>query len=188
MQAKQADRQWGARSMLLISLVAVAAAVIIPLSSQAMPAGQGGSNCGPGGMVGVGGPGMMMMGAGDPAHMNRMLDRMLGGLDVTEAQRTQIQQIVQSAASEMQTQRDAGRSLREQAAQIMAAPVIDAAAAESLRQQMLAMHDQSSKRMLQTMIDIGNVLTPEQRAQLAERMKQRGTAMHQHRRGQGSKS
>jgi Spy/CpxP family protein refolding chaperone len=60
---------------------------------------------------------------------------------------------------------------------IFAAANVDAAAAESLRQQMLAQHDQSSKRVLQAMLDISKVLTPEQRAKMGERMQQREVAM-----------
>jgi Spy/CpxP family protein refolding chaperone len=61
--------------------------------------------------------------------------------------------------------------------EIFAAPTVDAAAAESLRQQLLAQHDQASKRVLQAMLDVSKVLTPEQRAKLAERIKQRQAAM-----------
>ena len=63
--------------------------------------------------------------------------------------------------------------------QIFAAPTVDAAAAESLRQQMLAQHDQASKRMLQAMLDVSKVLTPEQRAKMAERAKQRQAVMQE---------
>ena len=51
------------------------------------------------------------------------------------------------------------------------------AAAESVRQQMLAQHDQSSKRMLQAMLDVSKVLTPAQRAKLGARLKQRQAIM-----------
>ena len=50
---------------------------------------------------------------------------------------------------------------------------------ESLRQQMLALHDQASKRRMQAMVDASQVLTPEQRVKLAERMKQRGEMMRE---------
>jgi periplasmic protein CpxP/Spy len=42
---------------------------------------------------------------------------------------------------------------------------------------MLAQHDQASKRVLQAMLDVSKVLTPEQRATLGERMKQRQAMM-----------
>lgn len=127
---------------------------------------------GPGGHHGhgMGGPGLFM---GSPEHMNRRIDHLLDGVNATDAQRTQIKQIVAAAAQDLKGQREAGRSLREQSLQLFTAPTVDAAAAESLRQQMLAQHDQASRRMLQAMLEVSAVLTPEQRAQLGEKMKQR---------------
>lgn len=115
---------------------------------------------------GADGPGMMIFG-GSPRHLERMLD----GLDATEAQRSQIRQIALAAASDFKSGRDAGRAFRERGLQIFTAPSVDAAAAESVRQQMTAQQDQASKRMLQAMLEVANVLTPEQRAKLGERMK-----------------
>jgi len=124
------------------------------------------------------GPGMMMFG-GSPEHAGRGVDRMLDGLGVSDAQRAQIKQIVVAAATDLKAQREASRALHEQGMQIFAAPTVDAAAAESLRQQMLAQHDQASKRMLQAMLDVSKVLTPQQRAKMAERMKQRQAVMQE---------
>jgi periplasmic protein CpxP/Spy len=120
------------------------------------------------------GPGMMM---GEPWGMGRRLDHMLDGLDATEQQRTQIKQIVQAAAADLRQQRAQRRMLHERAMQILAAPTVDANAAEQVRQQMLAQHDQASKRMLAAMLDASRVLTPEQRAKIVERMKDREARM-----------
>jgi Spy/CpxP family protein refolding chaperone len=133
---------------------------------------------------GMGGPGAgrgpdhgMMMFGGSPEHMGRGIDRMLDGLGVSDAQRAQIKQITTAAAADLKAQREAGRALHDKGVEIFAAPTVDAAAAESLRQQLLAQQDQASKRVLQAMLDISKVLTPEQRAKLAERIKQRQAAM-----------
>jgi protein CpxP len=126
--------------------------------------------------MGRGMDGGMMMG-GPPERMGRMIDHMLDGLNATDAQRTQVKQIAQAAAADLKTQRDAGRGLHERALQIFTAPNVDPAAAESLRQQMLAQHDQASRRMTQAMLDISRVLTPEQRAKIGERMKERAARM-----------
>lgn len=125
---------------------------------------------------GRGGPdaeGMTMFG-GSP----RQLDRMLDGLNATDPQRAQIRQIAMAAAADLKTQRDAGHGLREKGMQLFTAPTVDAAAAEALRQQMSAQREQAGKRMLQAMIDVANVLTPEQRAKFGERMKERRAMMH----------
>lgn len=123
--------------------------------------------------VGMAGPGPFGGGlfGGPPERIERGVDRMLDGLQATDAQRAQVKQIAVAAAKDLQVQREAGRGLFEKNRQLFTAPVVDANAAEQLRQQMLVQHDQTSRRTLQAMLDISRVLTPEQRATLAQRMK-----------------
>lgn len=108
--------------------------------------------------------GMMLGGRG--------LERMLKDVKATDAQRTQIQKIADSARTDIQKLHEGSGKLHEQGLAILAQPTVDAAAAEKVRQQMLAQHDQVSKRMLTALLDISKVLTPEQRATLAARMKE----------------
>ena len=129
------------------------------------------------GMGGHGSASGMMMFNGPPEHVARMAEHMLDGLGATDAQRAQIKQITQAAAADLKAQRDLNRGLHDKGMQIFTAPTIDAAAAESLRQQMSAQRDQASKRVLQAMLDVAQVLTPEQRAKIGERMKQRQAVM-----------
>ena len=129
---------------------------------------------GHGGHGGRGGPGMGMF---DGRHAEQMLD----AVNATAEQRSQVKQILQSAKADMAAQRGAGRQLREQSQALFAQPTVDARAAEALRQQMMAQHDQASKRMLQVMLDVSRVLTPEQRKTLADRMTQRRAMMERHR-------
>ncbi len=121
------------------------------------------------------GPGMGMMGS------PQMMERLLDGVNASAEQKAQLKQIVQGAMSDLRAQREAGRGLREQMAQLFTQPTVDARAVEALRQQMLAQHDQSSKRMAQAMLDASRVLTPEQRKQIAERLAQRRRMMERHR-------
>jgi Spy/CpxP family protein refolding chaperone len=129
--------------------------------------------------VAMHGGGMGMRLGADPARVDRMVERMLHGLNATEAQTTQIQQIARAAAQDLQSQREAHRSLREQLRQAWSQPTVDANAVEALRQQQIALMDQRSKRMSQAMLEISRVLTPEQRTQLAERRAQRHQHMHE---------
>lgn len=162
-----AARPTGARGLKwTLSAVVVVVAATFALSAWAMPGGHGHR-----GMGGEGGYGMTMGGRG--------VDHMLDGLNATDAQRSQIKQIYKAAADDLKGQREQRRALRERSLQILAAPTVDAAAAESVRQQMLQQHDQSSRRMLQASLDASKVLTPEQRAKLAERMKQRSEMMRE---------
>ena len=161
------------RALSIVAVVGVSAGAAFSAQAQGM-----GMSMREGGHEGR--PGMMHFG-GSPEHMVRGIDPMLDGLNATDAQRTQIKQIVQAAATDLKAQHEGGRALRQKALQIFAAPNVDAAGAEALRQQMSVQHDQASKRMLALMLDVSKVLTPEQRVKLAERMKNRGAQMQDRR-------
>jgi Spy/CpxP family protein refolding chaperone len=139
------------------------------LSAWAQPGGHEGH-----GMRG-GGAGMMGM-----PMQGRMVEHMLDSVNATAEQRAQVKQITDRTAADMKTQHEAGRALREQGMKLFTQPVVDANAAEALRQQMMQQHDQASRRMLQSMLEISRVLTPEQRKLLADRMAQRRDMMQRH--------
>ena len=153
----------------LMAGTVVVACATVALSADAQERG-------PGPMHGPGAGAMMMFG-GSPEHVARHVDHMLDGLNASDAQRTQIKQIAQAAAADLKAQHEAGKALRERGLQIFAAPTVDANAAESVRQQIEAQHDQASRRVLQAMLDVSRVLTPEQRAKIAERVKQHQAMM-----------
>lgn len=153
------------KGVVLGVVLGVAAAASVPVV-----AGGFGHHGGHGGHAMMGGAGGFM---GGPQHVERMVDRLLRDVDATEQQRTQIRQIAQAAATDLQGQRESGRELREQMRSLFTQPNVDAAAAESLRQQSIARMDASSRRMTQAMVDIARVLTPEQRAKLGEQMAER---------------
>jgi Spy/CpxP family protein refolding chaperone len=162
-----ATRPKGSRGVKwMLSGMVVAVAATFALSAWAMPGGHGHH-----GMGDMGGYGMMRGGRG--------IDRMLDGLNATDAQRSQIRQIFRAAADDLKAQREQRRALHERGLQVFSAPNVDAAAVESLRQQMVQLHDQASKRRMQAMLEASQVLTPEQRAKLAERMKQRREVMRE---------
>ena len=168
-----APRAW----RLLMATLVVAVAGGLSQTAMANPhAGHGGGDM-PGGRGMHGGMGIGPMGG--MAHP-RMAERMLDAVNATPEQRAQIKQILQASQADMQAQRDNGRKLHQQGQALFAQPTVDARAAEALRQQMLAQHDQASKRMMQTMLDVSRVLTPEQRKTLADRMSQRRAMMERH--------
>jgi Spy/CpxP family protein refolding chaperone len=102
-----------------------------------------------------------------------MRGRMLDSVNATPQQRAQLDQIFEAVRRDMQGQREARMALREEGRKLMAQPNVDATAMEALRQKQLAMHDQASRRMTQAMVEASRVLTPEQRAQMAEHMAKR---------------
>ncbi len=148
-------------------LVAVLGSMALSAWAQGGPDGHRGGHDGGFGMSGM------------PMH-SRMVERMLDSVNATTEQRAQIKQIADRATAARKAQRESGRALREQGLKLFTQPVVDANAAEALRQQMLQQHDQGSRRMMQTMLEVSRVLTPEQRKQLAERMAQRGDMMRRH--------
>ena len=137
----------------------------VTLSAWAMPHGGPGAH---------GGPGMGMMFGG------RGLERMLDSVNATADQRSQIKAIAEKAAADMKAQREANKGTRDQFMTLFTQPTVDANAAEALRAQRMQQADQASRRMMQAMLDVSRVLTPEQRKQLAERMTQRRAMMERH--------
>lgn len=107
-----------------------------------------------------GGPGFGPLG---PMH-----GKLLKDAGVTDAQRAQIKQIFDAAHKDLKTQRDTERQLHERMQALFTAPTVDANAVEQVRQQMHAAHDVESKRITLAMIDASRVLTPEQRAKIAQ--------------------
>lgn len=155
--------------LLAATLVLALAGGFTLTSANAAPPG--------GGMYGGHGPmagGPMM---GGPGHMGRMLDV----VNATAEQKAQIKQIMDSARTDTRAQHDSLKTLRTQQQQLFTQTTVDANAAEALRVQMSALHDQVSKRMLQAMIESSRVLTPDQRKQLAERMTEMRSRMERHR-------
>jgi Spy/CpxP family protein refolding chaperone len=148
------------RKVIAAATLVLAGALVF--SAQAAPAGHGGA-------------GHSMMGA--PRHIDRMLDQ----VQASDEQRSQVQAIVSATRADLKAQRGAEPDPQVEMAKLFAQPTVDARAVEALRQQMLAQHDQASRRWTQAMLDISRVLTPEQRQLIAERMSQRQAMMQRHR-------
>jgi Spy/CpxP family protein refolding chaperone len=108
-------------------------------------------------------------------------DRLLDDIQATPEQRQQIRAITEQARKDLRALHEQGRAQHQGAMALWTSPKLDAAEAEKQRQQMLAHHDQVSKRMTQAMLDVGRVLTPEQRAQAAAQLKQRHERMQDRR-------
>ena len=119
---------------------------------------------GPGARGGRGGPGGP--GALGPAGP------MLRGLDVTEAQRTQIQTLVESRDAEMRAIRERGRTARQALEQAITASTVDEAAIRARSGEWAAVEADAAVARANMHAAIVNVLTPEQKAQLEARRSQ----------------
>ena len=110
----------------------------------------------------------------DPAMVDERLDRMLKHLyveiDATEAQKQQLAPIVKGAARDLLPLRAKLHDARRQAVELLSRESVDRAALETLRADQLRLAEQASMRFTQALADVADVLTPEQRKQLAERI------------------
>ncbi len=123
----------------------------------------------PGPMRGLG---PVMPGMGLPLG-GPMLDRVLDEVKVSDDQRERLHQIAAAARADLEPTGAAARADHARLVELFAQPTVDAAAVEALRQQMLARHDQVTRRVNVAMLDAAQVLTPEQRRQFAEHIRQR---------------
>jgi Spy/CpxP family protein refolding chaperone len=119
-----------------------------------------------------GGPGAMSPERME-ARIDRMAERLIRSVDGTPEQQEKVGTIAKSAAKELMELRKQGRDLRKRGLELLKAPTIDRAAIEALRSEQMAVADSLSKRMSAALADTAEVLTPEQRAKLAERMQTR---------------
>lgn len=118
--------------------------------------------------------GGFLSGPVDPARLDEHLERMLKHfsveIDATDAQRQKLAPIVKGAARDLLPLRTQFHDARRQAVELLSRDSVDRAALESLRESQLRLADQASRRFTQALADVADVLTPEQRKQLAERI------------------
>ena len=108
------------------------------------------------------------------SHAGHFLDRALDRLDATDEQSTAIRAIVLSTIEELHESRGEFRSGREDFKQLLTADSIDRAALEELRQTHLARADEMTRTLSENLVDILELLTPEQREQLEEHFEKHG--------------
>ena len=117
------------------------------------------------------------MGMSSPEEAGRRIDKavtwVLGDVNATDAQKQQVGAIAKAAARDLLPLREQHRAARQRALELMAQPVVDRNAIEALRAEELKLADTASRRVTQALADAMDALTPEQRAQLAERAKKR---------------
>ena len=108
----------------------------------------------------------------DPAMVDERLDRMLthvyAEIDATDAQKQQLAPIVKGAAQDLLSLRGKMHDAHRQAVELLSRERIDRGALETLRADQLELVEAASKRLTQALADVADVLTPEQRKQLAE--------------------
>lgn len=171
------QRLWMLGSVLLIGAAAAAFSVSALAGGHRGAHGDRGAQGGHHGEACMHDGGAGHHGGGAMMGEGRHLDRLLGDAKLTDAQRTQIRDIQTQARADLKALHEQDRTPMPHGMSLLTEAKPDAAAAEKARQQMLARHDKVSQRMLKAQLDIANVLTPAQRAQLATAMKARQERM-----------
>ena len=113
----------------------------------------------------------------DPAQLDEHVDRMLKHfyveIDATEAQRARLGPIVKQAAKDLLPVHERLHEARKQGLGLLTAASLDRGALERLRADQIQAADAASQRLTQALADVADVLTPEQRKALAERLQRR---------------
>ena len=117
----------------------------------------------------------------DPDAIGKRIDRavewVLSDVGATADQKTRVAAIARQAAAEVAPLREQHRAARRQGIELLAAAQIDRGALERLRAEQLRQADQASQRLVRALADIAEVLTPEQRVRLKERLDRRMNRM-----------
>ena len=107
----------------------------------------------------------------DPADLDRHVDRMLKHLyveiDATDAQKQKLDPIVRQAAKDLAPMRENLHAARREAIELLSQERVDPAALEALRAKQIGLADEASRRLTRAVTEAAEVLTPEQRKELA---------------------
>ena len=101
------------------------------------------------------------------------VEDMLDEVDASDDQRERVRAIATAALADMGEFRDFRRAGREALVEALTQETVDREALEALRQSKLETADRASQRLLTALADAAEVLTPAQRAELAEKLESR---------------
>lgn len=111
-------------------------------------------------------------GATDPAAVSErasfMTEWVLRKVDASDEQQQQVKAIVEATISDLFPLKDQHRANRDAMRTILSAPTIDRQALENIRQSELQLVETMSSTIVEAVANAAEVLTPEQRTQLAE--------------------
>ena len=118
----------------------------------------------------------------DPEQMSKMaekrIEHMLSEVDASKEQKAKADEIVKKSVLNGAPLAEQMRSNHEKVLTLLKAKEIDKAAIEQLRLDQSKTMDEVSKQMTQTILAIAELLTPEQRAKLAENFSKHGGWMN----------
>jgi periplasmic protein CpxP/Spy len=104
------------------------------------------------------------------AHVDHMLKHFYVEIDATDAQKAQIGPLVKQAVNDLLPLHTEAHTAHQHAMDALSQATLDRGALEAARVEHLQLADQASKRFVQLMGDVGDVLTPTQRKALADHL------------------
>jgi protein CpxP len=105
-------------------------------------------------------------------HIQQMLQHVYTEIDVSDAQKAQIDPLVQQATADLAPLHAQMRDTHAELLAVLGADTVDRAAIEDMRVAHIRTMDQASQRITQLIEDIADVLTPAQRKTFASRIAQ----------------
>lgn len=104
------------------------------------------------------------------AHIDGMIDHMIGKVGGTEEQRGKLKGIAEQTVPRMAALHTEGRDLKNEVRDLLTAEKIDRAALEAARKDAIDLADRGSKVVISAVADAAEALTPAQRREIAEAM------------------
>jgi periplasmic protein CpxP/Spy len=108
------------------------------------------------------------------AHADRIIRHLAIEIDATTEQQDKLRAVVGGAVHDLLPVREKLLAARATARDLLTQQTIDRAAIEKFRADQIAVHDATSKRLVQAVADAAEILTPEQRRKLSNMMPPRG--------------
>lgn len=128
-----------------------------------------------------GGPAHAMTAENMAKHVEQVSAHLYKAVNATDAQKALLDPILRQGAADLMPMHQQFHDAHTQLLALMTQGNIDRAALEAFRVQELQAVDQASKRWMQLLADVGDVLTPAQRQQLAAHIQaMHGDRMHHH--------
>lgn len=104
------------------------------------------------------------------AHVSNMLQLIQGSAEPTSAQKSKLSAIIQQANADLMPMQAKVRDSHAKMFSLLTQPTIDRSAVEAARMVQIDTTLQMSKRSTQFVVDVAEVLTPDQRKAIAEHM------------------
>lgn len=103
-------------------------------------------------------------------RLDHGLEHLLDELDASAVQRERAARLAEARAPALFALMSEGRALRQKAKRVLLADQLDKAQLATLRTQLDSVYARSADTALQGLFELAEVLTPEQRKELAERL------------------